>query len=62
MDWAEAAVTLRSYLRSFFTREYWEALGSFLFGAVYLRHTIRTQFWEKVEREAAADEPAEKPE
>lgn len=53
-------MTLRTYVRSFFTREYWEALGSFLFGVAYTRHAIRTQFWEKVGHEAEAGELAEK--
>jgi hypothetical protein len=55
-------MTLRSYFRSFFTREYWEAFGDFLFGIAFARHTIREEFWERVEREAEADKPVEKSE
>jgi len=55
-------MTLRSYFRSFFTREYWEAARDFFFGVAYARRTIREQFWERAEREADADKPMEKPE
>jgi len=47
-------MSLREYLRSFFTREYWEALGSLLVGGFFAHQQIRDNFWSRVEEEAEA--------
>jgi hypothetical protein len=54
-------MTLRSYARSFFTREYWETLGSLLFGIAFARRAIREQLWKRAECETDST-PAEAPE
>lgn len=50
-------MSVRDYFGSFFTREYWEALGGLLFGLAFASHTIREDFWERAEREADTEEP-----
>jgi hypothetical protein len=49
-------MTLREYFRSFFTREYWEALGGFLFGAGFADRQIREDFWERHDEEMRRDD------
>ncbi|MBB4098526.1 hypothetical protein [Sphingomonas kyeonggiensis] len=43
---------MRDYFRSFFTREYWQALGALLTGVAFIHFQIRDNFWSRVEEEA----------
>lgn len=46
---------MRDYFRSFFTfftREYWQALGALLTGVAFIPLQIRDNFWSRVEEEA----------
>ncbi|NYT43034.1 hypothetical protein HZY97_19830 [Sphingomonas sp. R-74633] len=48
-------MTLREYFRSFFTREYWEALGSVLASIAFIPIQLHRDGWNRPEEEPDED-------